>query len=224
MELNPITLPGEGHATINLEAMNAIEEHNEWVQNESGRTRCLVEWRDANDNLVYLTGYRGIEPKTQSMPEADQKPWTYYHMSIESRMPGHEDQKFYFTSRAHEDRVWIYNAEGQAVPSKSHDQHLEYMNIVVNALRQRPTRVDTDDSVRLFALDRVMRDRKTRLMIRRLDDGTKNAISIDHIMNVVLQQEPILKNDRELILSYIMDEKSNWVTDNPAPEPEPEPL
>jgi hypothetical protein len=221
MELNPITLPGEGHVAINLEAMNAIEEHNEWVQNESGRTRCLVEWRDANDNLVYLTGYRGIEPKTQSMSEADQKPWTYYHMSIESRMPGHEDQKFYFTSRAHEDRVWIYNAEGQAVPSKSHDQHLEYMNIVVNALRQRPTRVDTSNSVRLFAFDRIMTHDNVRTQVERLDDGTRNATTIERILDYVLHNEPVLKNDRDLIVSEILDQKARLIADGATPESDP---
>lgn len=219
MEYSPITLPGKGHADIVLEAVNASEESNNWRVLEDRRTLGLTEWVDQGDVRNYLSAIRGIEPKTKHMPEKSQKPWMYFFLTRESSMPGFETQKFHFTTRIHEDKVWLCDQEGKAITRQSHEQNMYYMNIVINALLGRPNRQDTDGSVRLFALESVMSSDKVKKLVERLDDGTKNSIGIDLIMNFIIQNEPILANDRELIESYIKDLHAWHITDNPTPDP-----
>lgn len=216
---NRITLPGKGHAEIVLESINAIDEDNNWRVIQDGRTVCKAQWQDDDDVRIYLTAIRGIDPKTKNMSEDRQKPWTCYYLLRQSSMPGFDEQKFFFSARQHEDKVWLCDTEGKSIRHESHEQNIEYMNIVVNALRQRPTRHNTDETVRLFALENIMSSDKVKTLISRLDDGTKNSIGINQIMNFIIQNEPILTNDRELIESYIQDLHAWHITDNSTPDP-----
>lgn len=211
-----ITLPGKGHAEIVLESINAIEEDNNWYFLQDGRMFCKTQWQNDNDVWVYLTAFRGIDPRTRTMPTDKQKPWTYYYLAYQSSMPEYDNQKFYFSARQNEDKVWLCDAEGKSIRHESHEQNIEYMNIVINALRQRPTRRDTNETVRLFALENIMSSDNVKTLITRLDDGTKNSVDIGQIMNFIIQNEPILTNDRELIEGYIKDLHAWYIADNPS--------
>lgn len=217
MEKNePITLVGEGHSAIVLESVNAIEEDNGW-RTVDGRSICKAQWEDDEDVRVYLTAYRDVDTKAnQNTYEGMWKPRTAYYLLRQSSMPGFVEQKFYFTSRYHEGKVWLCDMDDKKTLPKSHAEHLEYMNVVINALRQRPSRQDTDGSIRLFALDTIMASENVKKMIARLDDGTRNSIGIDMILDYVLNNEPILSKDKDMIESYIKDMHMCHIANSPT--------
>lgn len=93
------------------------------------------------------------------------------------------------------------------------------MNIIIKALRERPTRQDTDTSMRLFALDRIMSAESVKQLVRRIDDGTNNSVSREFVMSFILQNEPLLVNDRELIESCITDLQMYKAIEGPTPDP-----
>lgn len=119
---NRIELPGQGHADIVLESVNAIDEANDWRVLRNGQSLGIAQWSDLDDVRHYLTARPEIDPKTRQMPEHKRKYWTRFHLKRQSSMPDFADQQYAFSTRSHEDRVWLCDDAGKTIHGASHEQ------------------------------------------------------------------------------------------------------
>lgn len=215
----PIELPGKGHMEIILECVNVLDEQNDWRTLESGKVAGRASWTGHDDLRYHLTGFLGVDPLTKNMSESRQKPWMYFYMTRESSMPDFQNEKYHFTTRANQDKVWLCDENGKAILNAPHEKNIQNMNIVKDALYGRPGRADTDDSVRLFSFDYIMSSTAVNKLILRIDDGTNNSVTLDYVMDYIFQNAPLLRNDKDLIESYIMDLRTYRTTDDATPDP-----
>lgn len=198
-----------GFDQLIVECVNAVDEAGHYTKLDDGRDMLHTEWTDAEDMRCYLRAFNRIDPRTVLSPPEKQKFRTDYFFSRETSMPHIPNQRYYFTSVRKS--VELCDQSGVGIPNEDPADGLKYLTIVLGSLQARPTRQEAGGDLRQIATN-FMIDHNivVKALIKRIDDlgrHAKNRPTIEKIVQLIIEKEPILHGETDVVRSAIEAER-----------------